>query len=137
MTLGKTPRVTVSIECTVEVAAVPSRVWWAVTTAEGLAQWLAPAREHSGSRWTLIFDEDPVRVKSAHVLDCHVDRRVAVLWEDPGTPQSTVHLTLAPLGADRTRVVLRHDTVPASLLAGYARGWPGYLGRLRWLCETN
>jgi uncharacterized protein YndB with AHSA1/START domain len=130
------------IERTVEVAHPPSRVWAALTTAEGLSAWF-------GEQATI--DLRPggsarMRWSSGFTVDMRVERVeeptvFGFTWQIYGLPEDDprrtyVEFTLEPTGAGtRLKVVetgfgqLPEDAYHAAYDAN-TKGWPSELGEL-------
>ena len=113
---------------TVQVSAVPERVWRALTDPAELIQWYAP-----GCRWDIpklavgapvrFFDSE-TDIQPATITALVPERRLALLWKpDANLPTSTLLTTYDLQRAEQgTTVTLRHsgyESVPAEQRAAW------------------
>ncbi|MEV5748377.1 SRPBCC domain-containing protein [Actinoallomurus sp. NPDC052308] len=130
------------IERTVEVAAPPSRVWTALTTAEGLAAWFgdqATIDLRPGGAGRVTWSE-------GHAVDMRVERVeeptvFGFTWQNLGLPEDDprrtyVEFTLEPAGAGTRLTVVETgfaqlpDDVHGKEYDAHTQGWASELGEL-------
>jgi uncharacterized protein YndB with AHSA1/START domain len=130
------------IERTIELAHAPTRVWTALTTAEGLAAWFGDTatidlRQGGSARMT--FGEE-------HVAEMRVERveepsAFGFTWHIYGLPEDDprrtyVEFTLAPTGRGTTLTVVEtgfaqlSDDAYKVAFDGNTRGWRSELDEL-------
>ena len=113
-----------------DLPAPPDRVWRALTTADGLASWLAPsasidARHGGDIRFT--FDEE--NVVTGTITESEPETHLAHTWVINDEAESTVRYDLTPVDGG-TRLTLVHTGLPDEMCGGYTPGWHAYLVRL-------
>ena len=105
------------IDHSIEIEASPERVW-TVMTQEGLvAEWLGCLQFSPRVGQLFYMQPHPQRREAGDIdgathcelLALEPPRRMRFSWFMPGTPKTHVEISLTALGADRTRVRLRHD----------------------------
>ncbi|SFQ69993.1 Uncharacterized conserved protein YndB, AHSA1/START domain [Amycolatopsis arida] len=130
------------IERTIEVAHTPTKVWAALTTAEGLGNWFGDSATidlRPGGPAKVMWD-------GGHVIDLTVERVeeptvFGFAWKMPGLPENDpyhthVEFTLEPIATGtRLRVVeTGFAQMPATIASnefdGHTDGWPKELGEL-------
>lgn len=126
---------TVKVAC--ELAGSAEDAWHHLTSAEGLAKWLAVSRAGiaEGGAVELLFDvkEVPERKNAGAVIDGSVSefvpfRRLAYSWKDPSV-DSKVAFDLAPAGG-QVGLTVTHRDLPTRFVARCGAGWHTHLGIL-------
>jgi uncharacterized protein YndB with AHSA1/START domain len=118
--------------------ARPSEVFAAWTTPERMATWMSPkgAAEAEvdlrvGGRFRVIMVDADRLEHTGEYLEVDPPRRLVFTWASPytGPEPSVVTVELHPHG-DGTRLVLRHERLPAEAVEGHRGGWGRMLERL-------
>lgn len=112
--------------------AAPAEVWDAWTNPDRLVRWLGTVSgtlEPGGAAiLQMTTDDTPV---PCHIVDCQPERRLAVIWCQPGEPESAAEIRLRPdENGDGTILELEHGRLPKDLAVGYGYGWEDFLDRL-------
>jgi uncharacterized protein YndB with AHSA1/START domain len=115
--------------------APPAEVWDAWTNPDRLPRWLGTVSgtlEPGGEVLLLMTTDDkPVPCR---IVDCQPERRLAVIWCQPGEPESAAEIRLRPDengdGTIGTILTLEHGRLPKDLAVGYGYGWEDFLDRL-------
>jgi uncharacterized protein YndB with AHSA1/START domain len=121
------------------------RVWQAITSSEAIAAWLMPNDFQPRVGHKFQFRTKPQGgwdgIVHCAVLACEPPRKLSYTWKS-NMLDTVLHITLEPLGADRTRLILEHQgfsgmkAVLLSFLLGSGwgrilrKGIPGVLARL-------
>ena len=107
--------------------AVPSdRLWWGLTDSEALPHWLGQLIAGSFATGNVVRIEHTENyLCTSHIKECEPERRLAMTWEFPDEPLSTVHITLAP-ELNTTRLTLTHEG-PGDEAPNYLPGWHTHL----------
>src|SRR6266508_3485106 len=118
----------VSLSARRTYAAAPADVWSAITEADRLSAWMAPATGdlRAGGTWTIAYDNGAA---SGTITECAPARRLVTTWRwahEPDHPESTLTVELSDGPDGGTVVSLRHErtSVPGE---GYAAGWYAFL----------
>ncbi|HEX3490389.1 MAG TPA: SRPBCC family protein [Streptosporangiaceae bacterium] len=130
------------IERTVEIAHPPSRVWAALTTAEGLGTWFGHNAEidlrPGGSAWMTWNSGDKAEMRVERVEEPAV---FGFTWHIYGLPdedprRTYVEFTLEPDGAGTRLTVVESgfaqlpDDAHTKAFNGNTQGWASELGEL-------
>jgi uncharacterized protein YndB with AHSA1/START domain len=112
--------------------ATPAEVWDAWTNPDRLSRWLGTVTGtlEPGSEVLLLMttDDKPVPCR---IIDCQPQRRLAVIWCQPGEPESAAEIRLRPDSrGDGTILELEHGRLPKNVAVGYGYGWEDFLDRL-------
>lgn len=118
----------------IDIDAAPEVVFGYLVTEAGMTAWMGQHAEldpRPGGRFEVDIAGSPIRGRYLEVEPPH---RVVVSWGVAGSAElpagsSTVTFTLAPSGSG-TRVEVRHEGLPDSMLPGHAYGWNHFLPRL-------
>jgi len=104
-------------------------LWSALTVPERVARWLDPVSGdlRVGGRVSVHFDDGSAELE---VVACEPPTMLATRWLDTAR-SSLVTVTLTPLAADRTLLVLDHTALTETSAPGYAAGWHWHLDALR------
>jgi uncharacterized protein YndB with AHSA1/START domain len=107
-------------------------VWSAVTTRERAARWIGTLRGTLavGEQVELVLGDSADEVAALEIAECREPHRIAVGWQFPGAPRTSLTVDLASLGPDRTSVTLRHTGWKRDEIAGYGCGWHHYVDAL-------
>lgn len=138
------------ILATVEVAALPERVFAALTSADVIDWWVRPGvfdtrtwdgNAAPGGRWRTsgVGPQGPYEL-SGEYLEVDPPRLLVHTWEDPGAPGSTSKVTYNLSAIDRgTRVTLRQEGEFAApiVCANVAIGWETSLAQLAQMLATQ
>lgn len=111
------------------IDAVIDDVWEAISTADGLAAWLAPAKVdlREGGSVDLDFQEDGLA--GGTILHLVPGSVLEYEWGFPGEPDSVLRIELAPADGGTT-LKLNHRLLPADQAVGYGAGWHAHLDQL-------
>lgn len=131
------------IVATVEIAAVPGRVFRALVSEEITGWWVRPGvfdtREWTGDvrvggTWRAAgMTRGQPYVQQGEFLEIDSPRRLAHTWNGAGRPDvpSVVTYVLESIGPERTRVTLRHAGFASRDMCGaFAAGWETSFRRL-------
>jgi uncharacterized protein YndB with AHSA1/START domain len=107
--------------------AVPSnRLWWGLTDSEALPRWLGKLSAGSFVTGHVIRIEHAEDYTcTSRIQECEPGRRLAMTWEFPDEPLSTVLITLSP-EPNATRLTLTHDGL-GDEAPNYLTGWHTHL----------
>jgi uncharacterized protein YndB with AHSA1/START domain len=88
------------------------RVWQAITSREAIAQWLMQNDFEPRVGHKFQFRTKPQGgwdgIVHCEVLECEPPRRLAYTWKS-NMLDTVLRITLEPLGANRTRLILEHQ----------------------------
>jgi uncharacterized protein YndB with AHSA1/START domain len=88
------------------------RVWQAITSSEAIAQWLMPNDFQPRLGHKFQFRTEPRGgwdgIVHSEVLVCEPPRKLSFTWKS-NMLDTVLHITLEPLGAGKTRLVLEHQ----------------------------
>ena len=133
-----------------EVAALPGRVFAALTSADVIDWWVRPGLFDTrtwdgnaipGGRWHTsgVGPRGPYQL-SGEYLEVDPPRLLAHTWEDPEAPGSTSKVTYNLVAIDRgTRITLRHEGEFAApvVCANIAMGWETSFDQLAEMLATQ
>jgi uncharacterized protein YndB with AHSA1/START domain len=142
------------IRISLTVPAVPEQVWNLWTTDDGIRSFFAPGShvDLRVDRWYEIYFDPSAPpgqrgADSMRLLVVEPNRRLGFTWNAPGTmpyirgQRTVVYVDLTPVGADSTRVVLRHTgwgTGPEwdQAIRYFEQAWNGFvMAALRYRVE--
>ena len=111
------------------VTAAPDSVWQALTDADELSRWLAPAAfdPRFGGTVEIRFDADQIVSGEITVFEPPVT--LEYTWRIAGEANTVVRFWLVPTGTGTT-VRITHRRLPVSMAAGYGAGWHAHGDRL-------
>ena len=131
------------IVASVEIAEIPERVFRALASEEITGWWVRPGvfdtREWTGDvrvggRWRAAgLTRGQPYVQEGAFLEIDSPRRLVHTWNGVGQPEapSTATYVLEPIGAERTRVTLRHAGFASrDTCSAFAAGWETSFRRL-------
>ena len=109
-------------------ATTPDDLWQACTDPERLARWFAPVTGdlRPGGRFTIHFDD--ADTPQCRIVTCEPTTRL--VWEWPIRDVATVVTAYVTADGEGSRLVLRHERLTSTQVAGYAAGWDTYVRSL-------
>ncbi|GEK20604.1 SRPBCC family protein [Cellulomonas xylanilytica] len=115
-------------------ATTPEDLWSCVTDPERLARWLGPVYGDLvvGGRYELRMGEDVAgsdQNATGEILACDAPRRMVLVWQFPGEPESRVTVDIAG-DDDGALLVLEHLDLEEAAARGYGGGWHASLDQL-------
>jgi uncharacterized protein YndB with AHSA1/START domain len=125
--------------------AAPEEVFAAWSDAEGMAAWMCPGPDTThatvevdfrvGGRFRIIMHGERDYTHSGEYLEIEPPRRLVFTWVsewvDASEARTRVSVSIEPVGAGRSRIVLVHDELPGTgTYEGHPRGWATILDKL-------
>ncbi|WP_227497092.1 SRPBCC domain-containing protein [Planctomonas psychrotolerans] len=108
------------------MATTPGRLWWGLTDAEALPQWLGTPTAGTYVRGGEIIVEHAENYScTSRVRECVPERLLDVTWQFPDEPLSRLRIAVTPAGAS-TQMRLEHEGL-GDAVAGYLPGWHTHL----------
>lgn len=105
-------------------------VWALLTTEEGLARWLAPARVDLRLGGSMDIDFGEGGATGGEILELIPGVAIEYHWRFTGEPDSVVRFELEVMGPETTRLRMQHRMLPADQAIGYGAGWHAHLDQL-------
>ena len=104
-------------------------LWETVTSPTRISRWFSPVdgELRPGGHYRVDMGSDGVA--DGRILACDPGRSYRVSWEELGTQESEIEVTVRADG-DGAVLVLHHRRLPAKVLAEYGAGWQGILERI-------
>lgn len=120
-------RATVEFERWIDAAI--DAVWEAISTADGLGAWLAPAKVDLAPDGEVNLDFGEDGLAGGAIIELIPGQTLEYNWGFPGEPDSILRIELEEHEGG-TRLRLNHRLLPSDQAVGYGAGWHAHLDQL-------